>query len=51
MSDAPGAITARLTVNRVEVLGFLRATVETVADEVRPIDDGWVVRSTALPQV
>ncbi len=33
------------------VLAFLRANIEKVADEVRPIDAGWVVRSPSLPAV
>ncbi len=33
------------------VLAFLRANVEKVADEVRPIEAGWVVKSPSLPAV
>jgi GNAT superfamily N-acetyltransferase len=33
------------------VLAFLRANIEKVADEVLPIEAGWVVRSPSLPAV
>jgi GNAT superfamily N-acetyltransferase len=33
------------------MLAFLRANVEKVADEVRPIEAGWVVKSPSLPAV
>src|ERR1700729_3692294 len=33
------------------VLAFLRANLEKVADDVRPIEAGWVVRSPSLPAV
>ncbi len=33
------------------VLAFLRANLEKIADEVRPIEPGWVVRSPSLPAV
>ncbi len=33
------------------VLAFLRANVEKTADEVRPIEAGWVVKSPSLPAV
>ena len=33
------------------VLAFMRANVAKTADEVRPVEVGWVVRSRSLPAV
>lgn len=36
---------------QTRVREFLRATLELVADELRPIDEGWVLRTPSLPLV
>jgi GNAT superfamily N-acetyltransferase len=51
MSSAPSAATGATASTRDRVLAFMRLVVRRTADELSPIEAGWVARTPSLPSV